>query len=55
MEPTFDPLLPKYHVLMSHVKMTSATKTLSAYLFAFKSQVSNENKCFNSRLNIWCL
>lgn len=53
MKPTFDPLLPKHCILISHFKMPSVTKTLSAYLFAFKTEVSAEKKCFHSSLKIW--
>lgn len=52
MKPTFDSLLPKHHTLISRVKMTSVTKALSTYLFAFKTQVSAEKKCFHSTLKI---
>lgn len=53
MKPTFGPPLPKHHILFSHFKMMSVTRTLSAYIFTFKTEVSAEKKCFSSSLKIW--
>lgn len=51
MKPTFSHYC--LNILISHVKMMSVTKTLSAFLFVFKTQVSAEKKCFRSSLKIW--